>query len=77
MDPAANEPPASPDRPAAAARRPLLERLGLAAVALVMAGLFGAVAAASFAGGELFLATMAGIGCLMVLWVGAITLFRG
>ena len=66
-----------PGRPAAARRRPLLERIGMAAVALVMAGLFAAVAAASFAGGEAFLATMAAIGCLMVLWVGAMTLFRG
>ncbi len=49
----------------------------MAAVALVMAGLFAVVAAASFAGGEAFLAAMAAIGCLMVLWVGALTLFRG
>jgi hypothetical protein len=71
------DPPRNPDRPAPTPRRPLLERVGLAAVALVMAGLFGAVAAASFVGGEPFLGTMAAIGCLMVLWVGAITLFRG
>jgi hypothetical protein len=70
-------PPGEPDRPAAARRRPLLERVGLAAVALVMAGLFAAVAAASFAGGEPFLGTMAAIGCFMVLWVGTITLLRG
>ena len=76
MDPLPNPPP-DLDRPAATPRRPLLERVGLAAVALVMAGLFGAVAAASFAGGEAFLGTMAGIGCLIVLWVGAMTLFRG
>ncbi len=70
-------PPADPDQPAAPRRRPLLERLGMAVVALVMAGLFAAVAAASFAGGEAFLGTMGAIGCLMVLWVGAMTLFRG
>jgi hypothetical protein len=68
--------PREPDRPADARRRPLLERVGLAAVALVMAGLFAVVAVASFAGGEPFLGTMAAIGCLMVLWVGALTLFR-
>jgi hypothetical protein len=68
--------PPQPDRPAVRPR-PLLERVGLAAVALVMAGLFAAVAAASFVGGEPFLGTMAAIGCLMVLWVGALTLFRG
>jgi hypothetical protein len=58
-------------------RRPLIERLGLAAVALVLAALFGGVAAASWAGGELFLAVMAAIGCLMTVWVGALTLIRG
>ena len=57
--------------------RPLLERIGLAAVALVLALLFGVVAAASWVGGELFLAAMAGIGCLMTIWVGAVTLIRG
>ena len=66
-------PPDEPARP----KRPLLERVGMAAIALVMAGLFGAVAAAAWVGGELFLATMGAIGCFMTLWVGAITLLRG
>lgn len=57
--------------------RPLIERLGLAAVAVVLAILFGGVAAASWIGGELFLAIMGGIGCVMTLWVGAVTLIRG
>ena len=57
--------------------RPLLERIGMAAIAIVMAGLFGAVAAAAWISGELFLATMGAIGCFMTLWVGAITLLRG
>ena len=57
--------------------RPMIERLGLAAIALVLALLFGGVALASWFGGELFLAVMGGIGCLMTLWVGAVTLFRG
>lgn len=65
-----------PDEPARAPR-PLLERIGMAAIALVMAGLFGAVAAAAWISGELFLATMGAIGCLMTLWVGGITLVRG
>jgi hypothetical protein len=55
----------------------LLERIGMAAIALVMAGLFGLVAAAAWVSGELFLATMGAIGCFMTLWVGAITLVRG
>ncbi|MCI0581607.1 MAG: hypothetical protein L0227_01725 [Chloroflexi bacterium] len=58
-------------------RRPLLERLGLAAIAVVLAVLFGGIAVASWAGGEPFLAVMAGIGALMTAWAGAITLFRG
>ena len=57
--------------------RPLIERVGLAAIAVVLAALFGGVAAASWVGGELFLAAMGAIGCLMTLWVGLLTLFRG
>ena len=57
--------------------RPIIERLGLGAVALVLAILFGGVAAASWIGGEPFLAVMAGIGCLMTIWVGGITIVRG
>jgi hypothetical protein len=81
-DPAA---PTDPDRPTVAAAepteprepRPMIERIGLAIVALVLAALFGVVSAASWVGGELFLAAMAGIGCLMTVWVGAVTLIRG
>ena len=65
-----------PDEPAREPR-PLLERIGMAAIALVMAALFGLVAAAAWVSGELFLATMGAIGCFMTLWVGAITLVRG
>jgi hypothetical protein len=57
--------------------RPVIERLGLAAIALVLAILFGGVAVASWVGGEPFLAVMAGIGSLMTMWVGALTLIRG
>jgi hypothetical protein len=67
-----------PDEPTAPReRRPIVERIGLAAVAAVLATLFGGVALASWAGGEPFLAVMAGIGCLMTAWVGGLTLFRG
>ena len=59
------------------APRPMIERLGLAAIALVLGGLFGVVAVAAWAGGELFLAVMGAIGCGMTLWVGALTLVRG
>jgi hypothetical protein len=57
--------------------RPLVERLGLGFIALVAAALFGAMSAAAWAGGELFLAVMAGIGLLMTLWAAAATVFRG
>jgi hypothetical protein len=57
--------------------RPIIERLGLAAVAAVLAILFGGVAAASWVGGEPFLAVMGAVGCLMTLWVGLLTLIRG
>ena len=57
--------------------RPLIERIGLAAIAAILAILFGAVAVAAWAGGEPFLAVMGGIGCLMTAWVGGLTLFRG
>ena len=69
----------APREPVEAPRepRPLIERIGMAAVALVLAILFGGVAAASWVGGELFLAVMGGVGCLMTLWVGALTLIRG
>jgi hypothetical protein len=62
----------APPRP-----RPIIERIGLGAVALVLAILFGLMAFAAFVGGELFLAVMSGIGCLMVVWVGGLTLLRG
>jgi hypothetical protein len=62
------------DRPT---RRPLIERIGLAGIAIVMAGLFGFVALAAFSGEEPFLGVMGAVGCLMTLWVGATTLLRG
>jgi hypothetical protein len=80
QDPAARDPsrPSGPHNPGALREpRPFIERVGLAAIALILAILFGGVAVASWVGGELFLAIMAGIGSLMTLWVGALTLIRG
>ena len=57
--------------------RPVIERLGLAAIAALLAVLFGGMAAAAWIGGEPFLTAMSAIGCLMTVWVGAITLLRG
>jgi hypothetical protein len=64
-------------RPADRERRPALERIGLAMIAIVMACLFGAVAVAAFVGGEYFLAAMGFVGCMMTLIVGGTTLLRG
>ena len=69
-DAARSQPPGGP------ARRPLVERIGMAFVALVFGGLFGFVAVAAWVGGEVFLAAMGAIGCLMTLWVGGLSLLR-
>ena len=55
----------------------MIERIGLAFIALLLALLFGVVSVASWVGGELFLAVMAGVGCVMTVWVGTLTLVRG
>jgi hypothetical protein len=68
---------ASPDDGGGKPQLPLIERVGLSLIALVMGGLFGVVALAAFAGGEVFLGAMGAIGCLMTLWVGGLTLLRG
>jgi len=62
-----------PDQPP----RPILERIGMAAVAIVIGAMFALVGVAAFLGGEPFLGVMGVIGCLMVLWVGGLTLFKG
>lgn len=55
----------------------MIERIGLAAIAAVLAMLFGGVAVSAWIGEEPFLAVMGAIGCLMTAWVGGLTLFRG
>ncbi len=57
--------------------RPLIERIGMAGIAIVIGALFGVVAVAAFAGGEPFLGVMGAAGALMVLWLGGLTLIRG
>ena len=76
-EPTAGSTPLAPGPVEPRQRRPILERIGLAAVAAVMAVLFGGVAVAAWAGGEVFLAAMAAVGCLMTVAVGGSTLFRG
>jgi hypothetical protein len=58
-------------------RRPVIERLGLAGIAVVMAILFGIVGVAAIAGGEYILGAMGLVGCMMTLVVGGSTLLRG
>lgn len=74
-EPAAASRPEPPPEPQG--RRPLVERIGMAAIAAVLATLFGLVAAISLASGEAFLAIMAATGALMTLWAGIRTLARG
>jgi hypothetical protein len=57
--------------------RPLIERVGLGLIALVIAGVFGGLAVAALANGELFIGVMAGIGALMTVWAAASSLRRG
>jgi hypothetical protein len=57
--------------------RPLVERLGMAAGALVITIFFTAVGVVSFAGGELLQGLMAFLGALLSAWVGLLTLRRG
>jgi len=54
-----------------------LERLALAGIALVVAAVFGGIGLAAFAGGEVFLGVMGGIGALMTVWAAASNLRRG
>jgi hypothetical protein len=58
-------------------RRPVVERVGLAAVAAVLAVLFAFVAMASWVGGELFLAAMGALGGAVTVWLALRTLLRG
>lgn len=67
--PESSAPPAEP--------RPLIERAGLAVIALVVTAMFAALAAAALGGGEVFLGVMAGIGAAMTVWAAVGTLRRG
>lgn len=57
--------------------RPWLERIGLAAIAGVMGGLFAVVALAAGSGGEWILAAMSAVGAFVTIAVGLSTLVRG
>jgi hypothetical protein len=68
-DPTSGEPDAGP--------RPWLERIGLAAIAVVMSALFAVVALAAWTGGEWILAAMSAVGAVVTVLVGLSTLVRG
>ncbi len=57
--------------------RPWLERIGLAAIAVVMSALFAVVALAAGSGGEWILAAMSAVGAFVTIAVGLATLVRG
>jgi len=79
-DPGPQPPPAAepaPEVEPARVPRPLVERVGMALIAAVLATLFAGVGAAAFVSGEPFLGVMAAIGAAMTAWVGALTLIRG
>ena len=58
-------------------RRPWPERLGLGAIAAVMAALFALVAVAAGTNGEWTLAAMSAVGAFMTAAVGLGTVIRG
>jgi hypothetical protein len=72
-----DEPPVATDPGSPREPRPWLERIGLAAVALVLAAMFALVAVAAGVGGEWILAAMSAVGALMTIAVAAITVVRG
>jgi len=55
----------------------MIERVGLGLVAVIVAGMFGALAVVAVTGGAAFLGVMAAIGALMTLWAALGSLRRG
>jgi hypothetical protein len=68
---AGKTPPQTPER------RPWLERIGLAAIAMVMGALLTVMAVVGWAGGEWILAAMSASGAVLTVGVGLVTLIRG
>ena len=67
----------SADPAAPPERRPWLERIGLAAIAIVLGALLTVMAVASWVGGEWILAAMSASGAFLTVGVGLVTLVRG
>jgi uncharacterized membrane protein YkgB len=58
-------------------RRPWLERIGLAAIAVVMGALLTVMGIVAWAGGEWILAAMSMSGAVLTVGVALVTLVRG
>lgn len=58
-------------------RRPWLERIGLATIAIVMGAMLTVMGIVSWAGGEWILAAMSASGAVLTIGVGLVTLVRG
>ena len=71
-EPADGQLPATPSEP-----RPWLERIGLAAIAMVMGALLTVMGVVAWAGGEWILAAMSGAGAVLTIGIGLVTLVRG
>ena len=55
----------------------MIERLGLAAIAVLVTVVFGALGVAAFASNEVFLGVMGLTGALMTMWAAFGSLRRG
>ena len=71
------EPGLGGDRPAPTEARPWLERIGLAAIALVMGAMLILMGVVAWVGGEWILAAMSAAGAVLTIGVGLVTLVRG
>jgi len=58
-------------------RRPWLERIGLATIAIVMGAMLTIMGIVAWAGGEWILAAMSASGAVLTIGVGLVTLVRG
>jgi hypothetical protein len=70
--PSGGRPDAAPPEP-----RPWLERIGLAAIALVIGALLAVMGIVAWAGGEWILAAMSASGAVLTVGVAVVTLVRG